>query len=410
MMSRKRKVLIISDHFGREGGVEELIANFIESWRDRYDLSLLCFQHDEARVGFANYGLPTYWAQVHRRSRHEKFTPVGFFSSVSIYDLVNNNIKIKDFAFNTVLALKSSISAYAALFIPANSRYMWFHGPTPYAWFRDTREFRRCYGAMNRIICVSKQVEQNLLSASPFLENTCVLYNPIAARRILTKSKDTHDLSCVPPKTDKLRFVMVGRISQQKGYDRMLAATAKLNEQGLKGRYEVLCIGPLEEDDQDFSTQIKDSDVHILGFQENPYPILATADWFLSTSRYEGFSLSLQEAAVLGIPIMATDCFGVRELLGENPTCGIVLEHSVDDIARHMAEVIMNPQMHAEYEQLIQGPAKTINYDERLKAIQDLIESPTGGGYSAPLHFLCSDGFSTLKTLRSHFMATSSIV
>ena len=56
--------------------------------------------------------------------------------------------------------------------------------------------------------------------------------------------------------------------------------------------------------------------VYLLGYRSNPHKYVKQGDWFLSSSRYEGFSYISQEAAIIGKPLVLTDCAGVKELLG----------------------------------------------------------------------------------------------
>ena len=53
------------------------------------------------------------------------------------------------------------------------------------------------------------------------------------------------------------------------------------------------------------------------GHQENSAAIMQTFDVFVLPSIYEGLPFALLEAMALGIPIVATDISGVRDVLGD---------------------------------------------------------------------------------------------
>lgn len=56
--------------------------------------------------------------------------------------------------------------------------------------------------------------------------------------------------------------------------------------------------------------------VHLPGYIANPYPIVARSEFFVSSSRNEGFPNAIAEAMALARPIIATDCpSGPAELL-----------------------------------------------------------------------------------------------
>ncbi len=49
---------------------------------------------------------------------------------------------------------------------------------------------------------------------------------------------------------------------------------------------------------------------------ENPQPALSASDVYVSTSRWEGWSLAICEALRFGLPVVATDCeFGPSDIL-----------------------------------------------------------------------------------------------
>lgn len=60
------------------------------------------------------------------------------------------------------------------------------------------------------------------------------------------------------------------------------------------------------------------TNVRMLGAVDDPGPVLAASDVYLATSRWEGLPLSVLEAMAVGIPVVASDVTGHRELLGES--------------------------------------------------------------------------------------------
>lgn len=72
-------------------------------------------------------------------------------------------------------------------------------------------------------------------------------------------------------------------------------------------------------------------EIHLLGFQENPYPYIRKADVFVLTSDMEGFSLVVCEALCLGVPVISTAVTGPVELLSDQ--YGIITELSAEAVA-----------------------------------------------------------------------------
>jgi len=58
----------------------------------------------------------------------------------------------------------------------------------------------------------------------------------------------------------------------------------------------------------------------ITGWVDNPYPLLRHADVFALPSAYESFGYTTLEAMILGIPVVATDVAGSRDLVDHGVT------------------------------------------------------------------------------------------
>ena len=57
--------------------------------------------------------------------------------------------------------------------------------------------------------------------------------------------------------------------------------------------------------------------MRFLGWVENPWPVMASADVTVTASRWEGFGLAAAEALALGLPVIGSDCpGGLGEMLG----------------------------------------------------------------------------------------------
>lgn len=81
----------------------------------------------------------------------------------------------------------------------------------------------------------------------------------------------------------------------------------------------------------------------MLGAVENPYPYYAQADLYVHATRFEGKSIAIQEAQVLGCPVIASDCNGNREQI-ESGVDGILCKLSPEDIAKCIEELIADPK------------------------------------------------------------------
>lgn len=82
--------------------------------------------------------------------------------------------------------------------------------------------------------------------------------------------------------------------------------------------------------------------VSIPGFVEDLSSLYASADLFLSTSRYEGWGLAVAEAMAAGLPVVATNVGGVGEVLGDS---GVLVDADAPLVlGRVVADLLDDPQ------------------------------------------------------------------
>jgi glycosyltransferase involved in cell wall biosynthesis len=90
--------------------------------------------------------------------------------------------------------------------------------------------------------------------------------------------------------------------------------------------------GPLREETERLAEQVAPGRVRLLGMLDDPAPVYAAADVLLLTSDSEGLPGVLIEAALTGVPSVATDVGFVADVLQDGVTGVIVRPDSVGSI------------------------------------------------------------------------------
>ncbi len=113
--------------------------------------------------------------------------------------------------------------------------------------------------------------------------------------------------------TDEFLWMAVGRLEAVKDYPTLLRAMARAPENaGLL----ILGTGPLEgelvKQAEQFGLKRR---VWFMGFEPNVERWMQAADGFVLSSRYEGLPMVLLEAGACGVPAVATDVPGTREVV-----------------------------------------------------------------------------------------------
>lgn len=112
----------------------------------------------------------------------------------------------------------------------------------------------------------------------------------------------------------------VGRLVPQKGQDLLIDAISALHK---GGRHEVHVViageGPSRSDLHGQSRRLGiEKHVHLIGASAEVPALLAAADLFVLSSRWEGMPNVVLEAMAAACPVVAADVEGVSELLGED--------------------------------------------------------------------------------------------
>ena len=194
--------------------------------------------------------------------------------------------------------------------------------------YRNLAEEKNAYAAFDRIACVSESVAEAFRSVYNPQSPVSVLYNPVDRDEIRRLAKGSCPAGWQSTGDSVIRLVSVGRLAAQKGYDRLLRICGRLRREGYRLELCILGEGGCRKELEQLIRQEELSEsVRMPGFLVNPYPIVADADLFVCPSRAEGFSTAVTESLILGVPVLAADCAGMRELMGECG-CGIITDNN----------------------------------------------------------------------------------
>lgn len=235
--------------------------------------------------------------------------------------------------------------------------------------FKNINEEKETYNKFNKIVCVSEIVEEQFEKKLNYdFKKVCVKYNPID--QINIKNKALEEIKIVKK---RFTFCTIGRLSTQKGYDRLIKVVSKLNKYNLEFDVWIIGVGIEEEKLKKLILKLNTKNVKLLGYKQNPYPYIKLADCFVCSSRAEGFSTVVSEAIILEKPIITTQCSGMEELLGKNSEYGLICENSEEALYEAMYKFITNRNVIEKYEKNIKDRKKIFDIDKSVKEIEKLI-------------------------------------
>lgn len=380
-MHKKKVLFMINSMYG--GGAEKIFQTLLKNLSpDKYDITV--YSVNQCKIDHKYYpknikykyifgGIDESTGQISKiitkiknkikLSRYEKDSPETFYKRF-----------IKD-KYDVEVAF---IEGYATKIISGSNnkdskKIAWVHidlmeNPWTEVAYHSLKEEKECYRKYDNILGVSEEVVKAFKKRMDISDTVSVQYNPVDDVEINQKAQ----MEKIEYPSHIKNFVTIGRLVDQKGYDRLLHV---VNE--LKDRFE-FCIRILGEgsDREKLEDYIKKNHledyVELLGFQNNPYPYIKAADAFICSSRSEGFSTVATEAMILQKPIFTTDCAGMKELFG-GYDCGMICENSEDGL-KAMLEEVFAKENFDEYQQDIKERSEFFKLERRMQEINDIID------------------------------------
>ncbi|HJI46137.1 MAG TPA: glycosyltransferase [Oscillospiraceae bacterium] len=237
--------------------------------------------------------------------------------------------------------------------------------------FGSAEEEKKCYEKFDAIVCVAETMKESFIKKYGMAEKVHVLYNPLDFESVIKKSAEKTDFKF----GDEMKFVLAGTFIKIKGFDRFVKVCKRLKDDG--EHFSALIMGDGEEKENIkkiiAETNLGDT-VKILDFQTNPYKYIAHSDVYVCSSYAEGYSTAVSESVALNVPVITTECSGMREIFGKNE-CGIICENSEDGLYNAMKKVLNDPSLLKKFSAEEKKRANDFSLKKRMKAIEDFIES-----------------------------------
>lgn len=229
------------------------------------------------------------------------------------------------------------------------------------------------YSRITRIFSVSKEAGESFCQVYPEYREKVYLFRNIINTDWI-KQMSQEELPATDPfiqSNAKYKLLTVGRLNYQKAYDIAIPALRLLRDHGFDADWFILGEGPLEKE---LRTQIRQEGLEehfiLLGSQANPYPYYLQATLYIHATRFEGKSIAIEEAQVLGKAIVASDCTGNREQI-ENGVSGYLVSLNPTAVAEHIEQLLSDPQKCRQFEKASAGT--DLKHPEDMNAFLELL-------------------------------------
>lgn len=389
----KKKILIRIGSL-RHGGAEKVLVTFLKNLpKDKYEIDLLLNLYS----GKYLVDVPD-WINVLYLNKGEMITTNRIQDiPKKAYRVLYQKLlkKFPKILYSTILKNKKYDVEFAAIHgfrdeilnspIKSSKKIVWIHNDLRKTQFHNytDEEIRKFFG-FDTIMVISEHIQkdfENLAQTEDEKSRIVRIYNPLDTEEILMKSEvrsqELRDktMDCFVPRNHKSEpvFVSVGTVFPQKGFDRLLKVHKKLLEEGYPHRIKIIGDGYDFENIKNLKTELGvDKTAEMLGFTDNPYPYFKAADFYVLSSRYEGFPTVLFEAITLRKNIIATEVSGVNEML-ENGKLGLIVENSEEGIYQGMKKALTNPESFSQYQENLKDYQMPFNLENSVNKIMEII-------------------------------------
>lgn len=220
------------------------------------------------------------------------------------------------------------------------------HAPIEMMNLEDSKCKRACdfaYGNSKYNICVSED-QKNKLAAIFSDQEFTLLYNgvsdPLSKEFESTKYAIDDNINCCIVAAFYDRYI--------KGYQYLLPAIKKLIEQGYRIKLHICGGGEHQKYYEELAKELRIEDSCIFYGQcgkEKVYTIINQMDFCVSSSIFESAGVSVQEAMLLGKPLVVTKSGGANSLTN-NDSAIVVDKESVDELVTGMSKMIQSLELY----------------------------------------------------------------
>lgn len=313
----KKKILFIIWSYTLGGGAEALLTSIVNHLNpEKYDISIIEFYNADVKEEPVNSNIHVLPPIRSGGGCRKCFQTLLLYLCPQL--LVERHIKGD---YDLYVAFNYLVPTFL---LPKNTKNIqWIHGNVydllgkKEVWKRKKQD--RALDKANKLVVISDYTEQSVKKLFPRHENKIVkLYNGIDIENIKNKALEETNIRLENPSV-----VFIGRLEDGKNPLRCIDVLKLVHSKyGEEIHLYLMGEGELRNAILEKANKYKLLDfVHLLGYQQNPFPIIQQCNVVCVLSRSEGFGLCWLEGLALGKPFVGT-ITGAAEQLSNKGRCG----------------------------------------------------------------------------------------
>lgn len=356
-----KKIIFVINNL-ETGGVQKSLQNLLKEIHNKYDITLLTFWGNEnfeksipenvkvikTNGAFRQLGLSV----IHIKNKPLLYAERVFWMlltrafgrsfAIKLMCLGRKKYKGYDIAISFLhetsqKALYGGCNEYVLKMITAKEKATWLHCDFALSGANNAKSVK-IYEKFDTIIGCSEGCKKSFISCLPqFADKAISIRNCNDYEEIVKLAGNgvEYDKEC-------FNIVTVARLSKEKALDRAIEAVYQCKLKGYKVKYHLIGSGDQKDILQSKVKELNLEDTVIFyGNQQNPYPYIKNADLFLLTSYHEAAPMVFDEAACLGVPVLATKTTSTDDMI-LNAGAGYVCENVQSEISKTLLQILEN--------------------------------------------------------------------
>ncbi|MBO5847939.1 MAG: glycosyltransferase [Bacteroidales bacterium] len=388
------KILIVTPTLRNGGGVIRGLQNMLALLpKEKYEIDVLPMGYsDNNNVSLSNCNILddnfilTSLTAVFDQTTNYKHRHKLIFSKVllSFSNKLGKRAKFENWLFkysakkyqnyDKVIAYQEGLCTRFVQYINSPNKIAWIHCDYSERKKHILYSEEKIYSKFQHIICVSKFTLENFVKIYPSLsERSLHIYNILDKKYIREKALLTEDFS--QNKNNSVQIVSIGRIDPVKQFHLIPKIISQMIKLGANN-FKWILIGNIEDkntynhiEKELLKYNIDNNHFVFIGSKFNPYPYIKNSDILVSTSSSEACPFVVNEARVLGIPVVSNCYPSIYEFINDGKNGRIC---TIEEMPNVLSDIIANK------EKLTLLKQETINddydNDTNIKKICNLLD------------------------------------
>lgn len=206
-------------------------------------------------------------------------------------------------------------------------------------------------------------------------KSVCPLSHNVSILPVYTEVRDTRYE--IRKNTESVNFLTVCRLEKEKDLNTAIKAFKNVLDKGIDAKFTVVGDGSQRKNLELLAKRLEiENKIIFVGWQNDLENYYRNADIYVSTSLYEGYGMSIVEAASFGLPLIISDTGVAGSLFNDGKEAFVCKQKNIDAFTKAMSRIASDGDLRSKMGARAKESAQAngINFGEYLQQYKNLLE------------------------------------